>query len=306
VPPVVALGKALKLAVLPLSLDEARQAIQSMAVPALPRATAHAPRAGEGMTARLAFTAVRAGYNGRTVLRDVNLTVGAGEVVALMGHNGAGKSTLLKCAVGLLKPTSGDIRVNDVPVVGRDTWEVCRDVAYLPQNPNALLFADAVRDELNATLANHGLLGQKDVDAMLARLGLERYAGAYPRDLSVGERERVAVGAVTVTEPGLLLLDEPTRGLDYAAKRALTDLLRGWKAEGAGILLVTHDVEFVAECVDRVVLMADGRIVADGAPAQVLADSPVFAPQIAQVFPGTGWLTVDDAVKHIMGRIAIE
>jgi energy-coupling factor transport system ATP-binding protein len=135
------------------------------------------------------------------------------------------------------------------------------------------------------------------------RLGLEQYAEAYPRDLSVGQRERVAVGAITVTEPKLLLLDEPTRGLDYEAKRALASLLHGWKDEGASVLLVTHDVEFVAECVDRVVLMAQGSVVADGMPAEVLSDSAAFAPQMAQVFPGTGWLTADEAVRHLNGRI---
>jgi energy-coupling factor transport system ATP-binding protein len=308
VPPVVALGKALGWPALPLSVEEARQATAGGHMrKSAPRASAGSSAGGDDSITRwemppaLILSAVRAGYQRQDVLHEVSLTVRPREMVALMGHNGAGKSTLLKCIVGLVTPTGGDIQVNGVSVVGRGTWDICRDVAYLPQNPNALLFADTVRDELNATLANHGMLGRKDVDALLRRLGLERYASAYPRDLSVGERERVAVGAVTVTEPMLLLLDEPTRGLDYDAKRALATLLRGWKAEGASVLLVTHDVEFVAECVDRVVLMSDGRVVADGTPAQVLGDSPVFAPQMAQVFPGAGWLTVEDVVTATGG-----
>jgi energy-coupling factor transporter ATP-binding protein EcfA2 len=295
VPPVVALGKALGLSPLPLSVAQASSAVGNgwrhgtPAPPQQPVAQDHSIT-----ITRLAIADLRTRYGECEVLRGVNVVVHPGEVVALMGRNGAGKSTLLKSVVGLVKASGGDIRVNGDSVVGRDTWDICRDVAYLPQNPNALLFADTVIGELETTLANHALMGQKDVSALIKQLGLERYAQAYPRDLSVGERERVAVGAVTVTEPKLLLLDEPTRGLDYGAKRALADLLRHWKAAGAGVLLVTHDVEFVAECADRVVMMANGQVIADGATWKVLADSPVFAPQIAQVFPGTGWLTVAD------------
>jgi energy-coupling factor transport system ATP-binding protein len=132
----------------------------------------------------------------------------------------------------------------------------------------------------------------------LARLGLRGLAACYPRDLSVGQRQRVALGAVTVTRPRLLLLDEPTRGLDYPAKRALVRLLREWQAEGVGVLLVTHDVELAAQAAARVVLLSQGRIVADGSP-EVLTTSPRFAPQVARLFPGTGWLTVEDALAGL-------
>ena len=122
-------------------------------------------------------------------------------------------------------------------------------------------------------------------------------ADAYPRDLSVGERQRVALAAVTVTRPGALLLDEPTRGLDYGAKRALEELLFAWRAAGMAILVVTHDVELAAAIADRVVLMSQGEIIAQGAPAQVLGASPLFAPQIAKLFPESGWLTVHDVLE---------
>ena len=292
VPPVVALGKKLGLAPLPLTVSQAHETI-----------TAHFTAVKTGcfsvssqstQRALLSLIGVSARYGDRAVLKDVELSIYPGEIVALMGSNGAGKSTLLKTIVGLVKPTDGEIAVVGKSVVGRDTADICRDVAYLPQNPNALLFADTVAAELAITLANHGIPDSKDTAALLAQLGLSRYTESYPRDLSVGERERVAIGAVTVTEPKLLLLDEPTRGLDYGSKRALADILRGWKQAGAGILLVTHDVEYVAECADRVVMLAEGRIVTDGSPHTVLAGSPIFEPQISQVFPGTGWLTVDD------------
>ncbi|MCB0024427.1 MAG: energy-coupling factor ABC transporter ATP-binding protein, partial [Caldilinea sp.] len=182
---------------------------------------------------------------------------------------------------------------------------------YLPQDPNTLLFAESVREELFVTLRNHGVesgewrleIGdseapnlQSPLSTLLDRLGLADKADAYPRDLSVGERQRVALAAVTVTRPGALLLDEPTRGLDYGAKRGLEQLLVEWRDDGMAILVVTHDVELAAAIADRVVLMSQGEIIAEGAPAEVLGASPLFAPQIAKLFPETGWLTVDDVL----------
>ncbi|MCL4505323.1 MAG: ATP-binding cassette domain-containing protein [Chloroflexi bacterium] len=298
VPPVVSLARQLNLSPLPLTVHEMRERLQGRFIPA---AAPH-PDQPEVTVERkpvLSISDLTAHYGERQVLDAISLVVRPGEVVALMGSNGVGKSTLLKSIVGLLKTTSGQISVNGQSVIGRDTWDICKDVAYLPQNPNALLFADTVSAELETTLANHGLTGSKDTGALLDRLGLRRYAQAYPRDLSVGERERVAIGAVTVTEPKLVLLDEPTRGLDYGSKRALAALLRHWKEAAIGILLVTHDVEFVAECADRVVMLADGRISADGPTHQVLRGAAIFEPQIVQLFPEMGWLTAG----QVAGRI---
>jgi energy-coupling factor transport system ATP-binding protein len=135
-----------------------------------------------------------------------------------------------------------------------------------------------------------------DPSALLAQLGIAALADAYPRDLSVGERQRVALAAILIVKPQALLLDEPTRGLDYGAKTQLADLLSKWRAASMGIGVVTHDVELAAAIADRVVLMSQGEIIAQGAPAEVLAASPLFAPQIARLFPGTGWLTPEDVV----------
>jgi energy-coupling factor transport system ATP-binding protein len=185
-------------------------------------------------------------------------------------------------------------------LIGQKTADICRDVGYLPQEPDDLLFADTVSQELRVTLRNHNLLNRPPMapDDLLARLALEDLKARYPRDLSAGQRQRVALGAVTITKPRLLLLDEPTRGLDYQAKRDLVHLLREWQAEGAGILLVTHDVELVAQAADRVVLLSQGEVIADEAP-ELLTTSPLFAPQVARLFPGTGWLTVDDALEGL-------
>ncbi len=180
--------------------------------------------------------------------------------------------------------------------------DICREVGYLPQNPDDLLFADTVADEVRATLRNHGLaLPPDEVAAQLARLGLGGLADIYPRDLSVGQRQRVALAAVTATRPRLLLLDEPTRGLDRPAKEALVALWRGWLAEGAALLLVTHDVELAATIATRTIMLSQGEVIAAGPTREVLTAAPQFAPQMARLFPGCGWLTVQD-VLGALGR----
>jgi energy-coupling factor transport system ATP-binding protein len=219
-----------------------------------------------------------------------------------MGRNGAGKSTLFNCVVGLLKPEDGRIAVYGESVIGEATADICRRVGYLPQNPDALLFADTVREELLVTLENHGLAEDSapvPLAELLRTLGLAEERDAYPRDLSVGQRQRVALGAVTVTKPGLLLLDEPTRGLDYPAKRALVALLRRWQAAGTAVVLSTHDVELAAQAADRVVILSQGQVIAEGDPATVLGASPLFAPQVARLFPETGWLTAEEALAAL-------
>ena len=318
-PPLVTLGKALGWEPLPLTVEEARRFAKSQAPTSnlqppisnlLPQSAIRIPPSRKlGAFGKVPQSAIPNpllvvrtlcfSYDGTPALRGVTLTVGEGELVVLMGRNGSGKTTLLKCIVGLLRPQQGEIRLAGEPLAGRETANVCQDVGYLPQEPDALLFADTVADELQVTLRNHGLGDHPPLApaALLDRLGLSDLAGSYPRDLSVGQRQRVALGAVTVTRPRLLLLDEPTRGMDYAAKRDLVRLLREWQAEGAGILLVTHDVEWAAQAADRVVMLRQGQVVADGSPSDVLAGSPLFAPQIARLFPGTGWLTVEDVVS---------
>jgi energy-coupling factor transport system ATP-binding protein len=294
-PPVVRVGRTLGWDPLPLTIEEGLAC--AARTPGEPDERPPDCALSKGKPARLAIDDLHFAYDGAKVLRGVDLTVGRGELVALMGPNGSGKTTLLKCIVGLLSPERGTIAADGRSLAGRETADICRSVGYLPQDPDALLFAPTVSDELRVTLRNQGMLGHPPIEPaqLLRRLGLEAWAAHYPRDLSVGQRQRVALGAIAVTRPGLLLLDEPTRGLDYALKQGLVDLLREWQTEGAGILLVTHDVELVAQAADRVVLLSDGEVVADGTPL-ALAGSPGFAPQVAQLFPGRGWLTVEDAL----------
>ncbi len=317
-PPVVSLGKALGWDPLPLTIKEGRRCAADSpinpvesTVPGRLQDGAISSGGGNGgsMAAddgvRFAIEDLHFAYNGRPILQGVDLSIGPGEVVALMGRNGSGKTTLLKCVIGLLRPEKGGIQLDDQSLLGRETADIAQDVGYLPQEPSDLLFADTVLDELTITLRNHGLVDQPPMEPedLLERLDLKHLKASYPRDLSAGERQRVALGAVTVTHPRLLLLDEPTRGLDYQAKRELVHLLREWQREGTSILLVTHDVELVAQAADRVALLSQGEIIAAAAP-ELLSTSPLFAPQVARLFPTTGWLTVEDALKGLKSHEA--
>lgn len=297
--PVVQVARAMGWRPLPLTIKEAKQFVSGAEV-ILPPASLPAPQPRSN-NLLLEVESVQFAYNGHLTLKNVDLTVRAGEAVALVGRNGAGKSTLLKCVVGLLRARGGNIRIAGRSVGGRSVADICRDVAYLPQNPDDLLFAETVIDELRVTLANHRLeRSAAEIDEFLRRLGLAEVGGAYPRDLSVGQRQRVALGAVTVTHPPLLLLDEPTRGLDPALKGELVELWKRWLSEGAGILLVTHDVELAAKVADRTVMMSQGQVIASGATRDVLGSAPNFSPQISRLFPGKGLLTPGDALAYLM------
>ncbi len=300
-PPLVTLAKALDWSPLPLTLKEARPFARAAARGRKPPLSSESlPAANLRATSTIAVEEVAFSYNGHRALQGISLRVHRGEFVALMGRNGSGKTTLLKHLVGLLKPDQGRVIVGNGqgPMDTRHTSveEMIRLVGYVPQNPNALLFNDTVRQELEFTRRGHGLPPQ-DQAGLLGTLGLERLAESYPRDLSVGERQRVALASILAAEPQILLLDEPTRGLDYQQKAALVDCLQQEKARGRTILMATHDVELVATCADRVVLLAEGQVVVDGSVRQVMSESLVFSSQINKLFRHPGLLTVDDALK---------
>lgn len=209
----------------------------------------------------LALEGVGFRYDGTPVLADAAVEVRQGEVVALTGPSGSGKTTLLRLAVGLLQPNAGRVRVAGEPIAGKTVAEICRKAGFLPQDPGLLLYADSVRQELTTTLDNHGLpaTGPTDPDRLLERLGIADQAARYPRDLSTGQRQRVALGAVAVTNPSVLLLDEPTRGLDDAAIVSLASLLHASAAAGAGVLVATHDSRLTAGA-HRVLHLRNGRV----------------------------------------------
>lgn len=305
--PLISLGKSLGWQPLPRSIEEARLYTHILQFERSYRNN-HTPvepitLVAQKPTPILSAENLSHQYGNHTALEQVSLEVYPGEIMALMGANGAGKSTLLRCLVGLIRPDSGRIWMDGLETTRRDVSDICLNVGYLPQDPNALLFADTVLDELQITLRNHHRLplrsGDLSPEILLERLGLADKAHLYPRDLSTGERQRVALGSIMITQPKLLLLDEPTRGLDPAAKTHLAELLRGWRSEGIATILATHDVELAANLADRVMILEAGKVIAQGPTRTVLNSSPGFMPQIAQLFPGRGWLTPQDVIDQV-------
>ncbi len=297
-PPLLQLGKALGWTPLPLTIKEARREIGNLRLQPTPVPRTF-PETSNGVSDILIRDLWYA-YNGNPALRGINLEIKRGEFVALMGRNGSGKTTLLKHLVGLLQPSRGTVRVRDMDTRETTIEDLIGAVGYVPQNPNALLFADTVGEELAFTRRSHNL-PEIDPTELLRRLGIEQHAGRYPRDLSVGERQRVALASILAAEPQIILLDEPTRGVDYLQKQALVRYLQGERAKGRTVLLSTHDVELAAESVDRVIILGDGEIVVDGDARHVMAESMVFASQISKLFREEHYVTVDDvllAARH--------
>jgi ABC-type multidrug transport system ATPase subunit len=287
-PSVTRLGNLLGWSPPPLTVREARTwAMRAPIDLPAPPEPADAPTPGEVL---VGATGLRVELGGRAVLRDLSLDVHAGDVIALLGRNGAGKTTLLRVLAGLHHASRGRVDAH-------------ARVAYVPQNPNTLLFSATVRRELEETLR---LLGRSDdgtVDRWLATLGIEQLANRHPRSLSGGERQRVAIGAVAVGGAPVLLLDEPTRGMDAPSRTALEHAMRAHAEQGGAVVLATHDVELAARSATHAIVLGDGDIVAEGNARDVLAGS-LFAPQVLRVLPP--YLTVEEVETAASRRAAAE
>ena len=231
--------------------------------------------------------------SGVEALKGLSLTVKDGEFIAIMGQNGAGKTTLVKHFNGLLKPTTGTVAVDGVETTKTTIATLSRSVGFVFQNPDHQLFSETVEEEIAFALKNFGLEKEKierQVTWALNLLSLEQYRKTSPFMLSGGERKRVALASVLAWDPEILILDEPTIGQDHEQKEKLRQFILQLQSQGKTIVIVTHDVEFVAECNPRVILMKEGRIVADGEGKEILtntaalAESSIVLPQIAQIF----------------------
>jgi energy-coupling factor transport system ATP-binding protein len=290
-PPLVHVARLLGWSPLPLTIKEARRFLVGAGnrESALSRPSPLAPRPSP---AAISLDSVWFAYRGREVFHGLSMEIAKGSITAVMGRNGSGKTTLLRLMMGLLKPGRGV-----VTTLGSDTRSASLDdisklMGYVPQQPDVLLFADTVQGEIDFTRRAHGLA--PDGAGLLATLGLSSHRDSDPRDLSVGERQRVALAAVLAGDPPALLLDEPTRGLDYLQKDALAGLLRGLRDAGRTIVLATHDVELAAQLADRVLLLGDGGPIADGPIREAMSDSLVFSTQVSKLFRDPGLVTVRD------------
>ncbi|MGI8869713.1 MAG: ABC transporter ATP-binding protein [Mycobacteriales bacterium] len=301
VPPVVQLGRSAGWTPLALSVRDARR----MAGPLRARlASIEPPRTpiadrGPAKPALLAEgSVVRQGA--LVAVRGVDLALAAGQTVALMGRNGAGKSSLLWALAGAGRRAAGRVALAD----GRDPAELSavaarREVALVPQTPADLLYRETVAAECAQGDRDAGAAAGT-TSALLVGIAPDIESAKHPRDLSEGQRLALVLAIQLAGRPAVLLLDEPTRGLDYPGKHVLAGVLHGLAAGGSAVLVATHDVEFVARCAQRVVLLSDGDVVADGPTDEVVHGSPMFAPQVSKIL-GAPWLTVEQIDAALAG-----
>ncbi len=226
-------------------------------------------------------------------MRGVSLGIEDGEFVAIMGQNGAGKTTLAKHINGLLRPTSGRILVDDLETTKVSVATLARKVGFVFQNPDHQLFSETVEEEISFALKNFGYeekTVEERVDWALNLLDLIDYRKVSPFMLSGGERKRVALASVLAWDPKIVILDEPTIGQDSRQKERLRQFITHLNRQAKTVIIVTHDIEFVAECQPRIVLMAQGKIVGEGEARKILTDPElvkevsVVLPEIAQIF----------------------
>ena len=295
-PPLVELGRAAGWEPLPLTVRDARRRARALDLgPASPEPAEARPHSVVLSARRLSVA-----HGQRVALREVSLDLAQGSVTALMGRNGAGKSTLLWALQG-----SGPRDAGTVDVAGEDPATVpaarrrCL-VGLVPQTPADLLYLETVAEEC-ATADRQAASEPGATRALLDRLVPGVPDDSHPRDLSEGQRLALVLAIVLVSAPRVLLLDEPTRGLDYPGKDALGRILRDLAAAGTTVLLATHDVEFVAAVAQRAMVLAEGEVVSAGPAATVLGETPAFAPQVQKVL-GAGWLTVDQVVEALEAR----
>ncbi|MCW4022888.1 MAG: energy-coupling factor ABC transporter ATP-binding protein [archaeon] len=230
---------------------------------------------------------------GFEALKGINLTVNDGEFLAIMGQNGAGKTTLVKHFNGLLKPTHGEVLVDGVSTCDTSVAKLARNVGFVFQNPDHQLFSETVEEEIAFALKNFGFeeaVIEKQVEWALNLLDIVQYRKTSPFMLSGGERKRVALASILAWDPQAVILDEPTIGQDHLQKEKLQQFILQLNAQKKTVVVVTHDVEFVAECNPRVILMRHGQILLDGQAEKILNDADLLAqasivpPQITKIF----------------------
>jgi len=266
-------------AIAPASAEEAVSGVTS-AVASVNEAAnpAAAPRASRAAQADPVVEAVDVEFTypgGARALDGVNLAVGCGDFVAIVGQNGAGKTTLTRHFNGLLRPSSGDIRVLGRSTQGVPTIELCRHVGYVFQNPDEQLFCTSVQEELRFGPTNIGAdpgVTSQRVEEILGDIGLTKYREVWPKYLTKGERQRLALASVVAMDPDVLVVDEPTTGLDWVESLQILDYLERLRNEQKKtIIIITHDMNIVSLYAKRVVVMARGRVVGDGTAREVFS-----------------------------------
>jgi energy-coupling factor transport system ATP-binding protein len=303
--PIVELARAAGWSPVPLSVRDARRGAARLRAQLAEHPPAPAHRAAPAGERALRAREIVVRYGDVVAVAGVELSLAAGEIVALMGRNGSGKSSLLWALQG-----SGRRRAGRVEVDGCDPGQVSaaaarRLVGLVPQTAADLLYLPSVGAELDQADRESAGAASPPARALLDRITPGIADGTDPRDLSEGQRLGLVLAVQLRAAPGVILLDEPTRGLDYGAKRSLASVLDELARDGRAIVVATHDVEFVAAASDRVVVMAQGEIVADGPTSEIVVASPAFAPQVAKILAPLPYLTVGqvrDGLAVAVGR----
>ena len=280
-PPLVKLARALKLPEISLSVRDLRKQTEQI------RSTKKELPEKRIVLGKkqISIQKLSVNYGAKQALNPIDLEIKSGEIVALMGRNGAGKSSLLKAILGVIEH-SGLVDTHNLKI------------GYIPQDANDLLYHQSVEAECHQTDTDNDLLTGSTFE-LVKRLAPTVSAHSHPRDLSEGQRLALVLAIVLAPNPQILILDEPTRGLDYQSKALLTEQLLIRAQSGSSVLIATHDVELVAEMATRIIILADGDLVADGPAIDVLLASPAFAPQVTKVMSPRRWLTVSDVLKVI-------
>lgn len=278
------------------TVAEARRRLLTLSLPAPSRAQV------QRGAITLALERATCQRDDHVVFRNLSIAFHQGEITVIVGRNGAGKSTLLRSCLGLERLRSGKQWVLGQPLEHLNRRMLAKKVAYVPQFPGAFFLTTSLRDDLEFACRARGVPLDECL-VILERFALSHLANRHPTDLSSGERQRAALALALAGKPALLILDEPTRGLDLTQKRILVDELRARAREGATIVLATHDVDFAASVADRIVLLSTGEIVSDGPVDGVLGASFAYAPIVSRIF-GPAFRELDEALA-ILANVSL-
>jgi len=229
------------------------------------------------------ISGLKVSYGNQEAIKKINSSINKGDLIGVFGPNGAGKTTFLKAIMGLNK-YSGSIKILESEVNRLSSSKIGEILGYVSQNPNDYISKDTIYDELKFTLDNFNKKNYEIIDEILKELELFEIKDKNPRDLSGGERQRVAIASVLVNKPEILLLDEPTRGLDLKLKQNLGNILRKLNNNGTTIVLVTHDIEFASEFCNKYLLIFNGEIISEGSREQVLKDGIYYTTFFNKLF----------------------
>jgi energy-coupling factor transporter ATP-binding protein EcfA2 len=218
------------------------------------------------------------------VLKDISYSILPGDSVLLLGPNGSGKTTLLKLIMGLLKPTKGKIRIDDVDTSKASVFEISKKVSMIFQNPEKQFFAETVREELSFGLKNRGLREEeikKKVEEVAKKFGLFEYLDKSPFDLSGGEKRRLSIASIIILDPEVLIVDEPTAGLDFQYRNLMISIIRGFlETRNKSLVVATHDIDFGLRIANKAAVINEGKLVWSGNVVSLLREEEIFSKGI--------------------------